>query len=66
MQVMINGETREVKEGLSLAALLLELNVQRQGTAVEINREIVPRAEHTKRLIAEGDIIEIIRMVGGG
>jgi len=66
MQVTINGEPREVKEGLSLADLLIQLEIKTHGTAVEINREIVPRTNHAQRLIAEGDTIEIIRMVGGG
>ncbi len=66
MQVTINGEPREIKEGTTLQGLLLELEIQTRGTAVEINREIIPRAAHGERAIAEGDAIEIIRMVGGG
>ncbi|MFQ5428100.1 MAG: sulfur carrier protein ThiS [Thermodesulfobacteriota bacterium] len=66
MLITINGESREVREGITLAGLLGELEIQTRGTAVEINREIVPRASHEKRAIANGDVIEIIRMVGGG
>ncbi|MFQ5353716.1 MAG: sulfur carrier protein ThiS [Thermodesulfobacteriota bacterium] len=66
MLITINGEPREVREGITLKNLLLELEINTRGTAVEINREIVPRASHNERLVAEGDVIEIIRMVGGG
>ncbi len=66
MEVTINGHTREVKENITLQSLLTELDIQRRGTAVEINREIIPRAGHGTHIIREGDVIEIITMVGGG
>jgi thiamine biosynthesis protein ThiS len=34
--------------------------------AVEINRAIVPRAQHAEHLVATGDVIEIVHFVGGG
>ncbi|MFQ5480210.1 MAG: sulfur carrier protein ThiS [Thermodesulfobacteriota bacterium] len=66
MQVTINGKPKEVKEKTTLQDLLTGLAIQRRGTAVEINKEIVPRASHAQKIIEEGDVIEIITMVGGG
>ncbi len=66
MQITVNGKAMEVREGITLRDLLVELAVEPRGTAVEINKEIAPRAAHGERLIEEGDRIEIIRMVGGG
>jgi len=66
MLITINGEQRKVGEGLTVTGLLLELKVRPQGTAVEIDREIIPRARHGQRVLKEGERVEIIRMVGGG
>jgi len=66
MRITINGEERNIGEGITVAALLLELKIRPQGTAVEIDREIIPRARHGQRVVQEGERVEIIRMVGGG
>ena len=66
MQVTINGSPREVPDGLTIAALVEHLGLSDGPVAVEINREIVPRKEHTQRLVAARDAIEIVHFVGGG
>jgi len=66
MLITINGEQREIGDGLTITALLLELKIRPQGTAVEVDREIIPRARHGQRVLKEGEQVEIIRMVGGG
>lgn len=66
MKLFVNGEPREVAPSETLAALLARLGVPSAGTAVEINRAIVPRAMHAERVLAEGDRVEIVTFVGGG
>ena len=66
MRISINGEARDVPSGTTVAALLELLAVPRQATAVEVNREIVPRSQHADRALAEGDAVEIVTLVGGG
>ncbi len=66
MQIIVNGKPLDVREGMNIKDLLVELGVQTRGTAVEINREIVPKTRHAERRLEEGDRVEIIRMVGGG
>ena len=66
MEIWINGDAREVRSGITVRDLLVELGLGARGIAVEINREVVPRAAHADRVIREGDRVEIIRMVGGG
>ena len=66
MQVRINGKPQEVREGLSIAALLQELGVEARYAAVALNGEVVRRAEHPAVLVKEGDRIEIIHAVTGG
>ncbi len=66
MQIFVNGKPMNVREGITVRDLLIELGIETRGTAVEINREIAPKAGHGERIICEEDRIEIIRMVGGG
>lgn len=66
MQVVVNGSAREVPDALTVKALVAHLGLESGPVAVEINREIVPRAEHATRKLASGDAIEIVHFVGGG
>ena len=36
------------------------------NSSVEINGEIVPKAQYANTLINDGDIIEVVSFVGGG
>lgn len=65
IDVTINGEPRRVPAALTVRALLDHLGVA-GAAAVERNREIVPRAQHTTAVIAAGDTLEIVDLVGGG
>ena len=62
----INGARREVAADLSVAALLAELQLAGRKIAVEKNGEIVPKSRHNTEMLAEGDVLEIVRAVGGG
>lgn len=66
MNISVNGENKEVKEGLSVKDLLETLEILPQGIAVELNREIVPRGHYAETLLKEGDAVEVVRMTGGG
>ena len=66
MRVHVNGEEREVQDGLTLAALLDFLKIERARVAVEVNTEIVRRALHAQTTLKSGDQIEIVTFVGGG
>ncbi len=46
--------------------VVVQLGLTEGPVAVEKNREIVPRAEHTTTLVSEGDVLEIVHFVGGG
>lgn len=64
--MVINGETRTVVQGTTVAALLVELGLGDRRVAVERNREVVPRAQHASTELAEGDRLELVTFVGGG
>ena len=66
MQVRINGKPNEVREGLSIAALLHELGLDARYAAVALNGEVVHRADHPVVVVKEGDRIEIVHAVSGG
>jgi thiamine biosynthesis protein ThiS len=56
----------DVSDGLSVEALLTELGVPRQYTAVAVNRDVTPRSAYACTLLVEGDRVEIVRPMGGG
>ncbi len=66
MKLTVNGEHREVPDGLTVRGLVEHLGLTDGPVAVEKNREVVPRAEHASVALADGDAIEIVHFVGGG
>lgn len=66
MKLKINGEEKEIVDGLSLTALLEQLQIRPARVVVERNRDIVARDVYGTTLLAEGDTLEIVHFVGGG
>jgi sulfur carrier protein len=66
IDVVINGQTRTVVQGTTVAGLIGELGFGDRRVAVERNREVVPRAQHATTYLAAGDRLEIVTFVGGG
>ena len=66
MQIVLNGEPAETADGSTVEMLLQRLGIGRERVAVELNADIVPKADYEKRLLADGDKIEIVHFVGGG
>jgi sulfur carrier protein len=66
MQIILNGENTEQEDGISVAGLLTKLNIGLERVAVEVNRDILPKADYEARLLSDGDRIEIVHFVGGG
>jgi sulfur carrier protein len=66
VSLTVNGSPMRVAPGESVADLLRRLNVASPRVAVERNKEIVPRAEHASTRLAEGDVLEVVELVGGG
>jgi len=67
IDIVINGEKRSIPEQSTVRSLLEELGVaQREGTAVAVNMEVVPRKAHTVTVLQAGDRVEIVQAVGGG
>jgi len=66
IQVVVNGESKEVPEGLKIPELLSHLGLPNDRVAIERNLEILPRSKWTDTELRPGDRFEIVHLVGGG
>ena len=66
MDIQINGEVKSFVGPITVAVLLEQLGLPREGIAVERNREIVKRETYGDTPLADGDELEIVTLVGGG
>lgn len=66
MELTVNGDSRTLDEGATVADLVRELGLEGQRLAVEVNREIVPRSTHPGHVLRAGDRVEIVHAIGGG
>ena len=64
--IEVNGETRQVPDGASVAELLALLGLAAPKVAVERNLEIVPRSAWASTRLAPGDRLEVVHFIGGG
>lgn len=66
LRVHVNGEERELPEGMTLEALISHLALAPDRLAIERNRDVVRRADWPQTVLREDDRVEIIHFVGGG
>jgi thiamine biosynthesis protein ThiS len=66
VEISVNGERRQVGEGMTVLLLLRTLSLPETRVAVERNRSLVRKAEFADTLLYDGDRIEIVTFVGGG
>ena len=66
MKLQINGEQRDLPDGLTLPGLIEHLGMKADRVAVELNLEIAPRSNWQDVQLKSGDKLEIVHFVGGG
>ena len=67
IRIVVGGESREIAEGTTIAALLKLENVEMpEYVSVSVNEEIVTRESHALRTLSDGDEIEFLYFMGGG
>ena len=66
MNITLNGQEKSVEPGTKIGALADAAVSDRSRIAVEQNRVIVPRDDYDTADVSDGDVIEIVTLVGGG
>jgi sulfur carrier protein len=66
IRLTVNGAARRVPRDLSVAGLLVECGLEGKPCAVELNRNLVPKARHATTTLQDGDTVELVTLVGGG
>jgi sulfur carrier protein len=66
MRVTLNGEARELREGLTVAELVGDLGLRARRIAVEVNLDVLPRDAYAAHALRDGDVVEIVHFIGGG
>ena len=66
IEITVNGEVRSVPQGLTVDDLLDYFKVRKAAAVVEHNRVVLKQREHSGARVSDGDVLEIVRFVGGG
>ena len=66
MTVTLNGETKQIENGITVSGLLESLKIEPARVAVEVNLSIIKKADYLSHQLNEGDSVEIVSFVGGG
>ena len=67
MKLIINGDAKEIKDGVSLPELLMIENVEQPDmVSVQLNDEFVRQEEHKNVVLKDGDDINFLYFMGGG
>lgn len=66
MKITLNGEDRTLDAAQTVADLLGQLGLDTAPCAVEVNERLVPKQEHGRTTLRDGDSVEIVTLVGGG
>lgn len=67
MKLTIGGEVKEVKDGITIAELIAEENVETpEYVSVSVNEEFAQREEFETQVLKDGDVVEFLYFMGGG
>ncbi|MEV6107599.1 sulfur carrier protein ThiS [Streptomyces sp. NPDC051940] len=64
--IRVNGEPRELPDGLTLDALVATLTTAPTGVAAAVNETVVPRGRWAATPLGDGDRVEVLTAVQGG
>lgn len=66
MKIVLNGEPKEVKDGITIKELVETLGIKAPNYAVAVGMDVIPKSEYETYTLKEGDKVEIVTFVGGG
>lgn len=62
----VNGEHKELPDQITVEALIELLGLTGSICAAEVDKKIVPKRERSETILKEGQVIEVVTLVGGG
>lgn len=66
MKIIVNGNEKEFKDGISMNDLINELNLTDKVMAAALNMEVVKQENWATCRLSDGDKVELLDFVGGG
>ena len=66
MKIIVNGEEREFREGITLQEVINELGLEGKVMAAAVNMQIVKQDKWHDTILQDGDKLELLDFVGGG
>ena len=66
MNILVNGEVKDIPEGITVGQLVDHLSLPPRRMAIELNKRVIRRLDWESTRLNERDAIEIVHFVGGG
>ncbi len=66
MRLTVNDQPTDLPDGATVVTLLERLALPGTRVAVEVNRQLIRRVDHAATALRDGDVIEVVTLVGGG
>jgi thiamine biosynthesis protein ThiS len=66
ISVTVNGSPRTLRPGISLKGLIAEVGLEGVPVAAEVNKQVIPFRKHEQCVLSNGDLVELVTLVGGG
>ena len=64
--LVVNGEKKDAAQVRTVRDLIAEMGFTGRAVAVEVNKKVVPRKQHDQTPLRDGDVVEVVTLVGGG
>jgi len=66
MKITCNGETKEINPDTTLVNFIRNIELNPDTVVAECDGRIIKREEYDTFVLSEGNVLELIRFVGGG
>ncbi len=66
IKIFLNGDSKEIKQNLTLTDLLKDLEITSKHIAIELNDEVVFKSDWNSRILVSEDKLEVVKAIGGG
>ena len=66
MKLTVNGQPAEAPQGQTVRGLVETLGLAGRAVAVEVNKRLVRKKDHEQAELRDGDVVEVVTLVGGG